>query len=276
LSNLKLLNCKKLYFSESESLAVLVTGVGSAAVESAIAWVYEQLPKLEAWLNVGVAGHESLDLGSLRVIQSVQRSTQEGTQQSIKEVTQQKDENKTSYPHIHFRAVNGEKLQFSALLSVDQPTEHYPQNSLVDMESAAFVKSVRRLASLEAIQLIKVVSDNALYAENHHQRISASQVSELIAVHAALIVAFIHKLDETLLPHTNKQTFIEQIETLKQSMHITESQKQQLLKLLPLLTEGFDGSSLLGRNIDTYNNSKELIASLNETINNQSPRINNG
>jgi len=242
----------KLYYSDTQSLAILLSGVGAKAVPSAVQWAKTTLPKLEAWLNVGVAGHKNLALGSMRVIHSVKASAIEN--QSSKH---------SSHPHIHFRSVNGEKLSFASVQSVNEPSSDYPDDSLIDMEAAVFIGAVRKFASLEAIQLIKVVSDNQ---DNHHQSLTAKKVTELIAQHSALIIAFNKKLIEALMPHLQQAAVHQKIGVLSDQLHITESQKQQLLKLLPLSLNYFESLSL-----SKFDTSKKLINNLSDFVKNQSP-----
>jgi len=125
------------------SAAVLVTGSGSNAMSSGLTWAQQYLTDVQAFLNVGIAGHGNLSIGSVFLVSKVTDDSS----------------GKCFYPHPVVRKYK--ELQFSDILTVSKPSEAYQINCGYDMEASAFFETGRRFLNAEAVQSIKVVSDNA-------------------------------------------------------------------------------------------------------------------
>lgn len=126
-----------------EQTACVVSGVGQRAMRTATEW--------SAWLaqpgapvvriNLGIAGHAELDIGTLRLAESFGRADSTTALANALPVTTAID----SLP----------------LISYDQPQELYPEHAMIDMEAYGFAVSAQLLADPKWRQSLKVISDNA-------------------------------------------------------------------------------------------------------------------
>lgn len=150
---------------------LLVTGIGQVAMAAACGWL-ACYARDSAWLNVGVAGHRDLDLGSVRVAHRIDDPVLA----------------RSWYPPQLVGALAGETVTTVTTVQTD-----YPKLTLYDMEASAFVAVCSRFSSSELVQSIKVVSDNSQHSV---EKINPQMVSELIATNVAAITDYAHALAE--------------------------------------------------------------------------------
>ena len=122
---------------------LIVCGQGRAAAAAGTAWLEALVPAAEngAWLNVGIAGHRDLAIGSA-VVASVVRDRTSGR-----------------WWKLPTRPEEG--MTASEIITVGQPDFDYVTDAVVDMEASAFVETALRFAERDAIGCLKVISDNA-------------------------------------------------------------------------------------------------------------------
>lgn len=126
--------------NESGDYALIVGGMGRLSTAAAVsyaacAW---SAAANTVWVNVGVAGHATLELGTPRLCHRVR-----GPRGSWYP------------PRVFDSAIPG-----APLLTGDEPVTDYPDDTLVDMEGSAFIETAWRFSSAELVQLIKIVADN--------------------------------------------------------------------------------------------------------------------
>ena len=133
----------------SDSMLLVVSGPGKISAAAAVAYVqgfYAAKPPVNAnqhptaWLNFGIAGHQSLALGTPFIAHKI-----------IDPATQQ-----TYYPAFPFKP----PAITSVLTTVDLPETTYPALSGYDMEAAGFWSTANRFCSAELVHCVKIVSDN--------------------------------------------------------------------------------------------------------------------
>ncbi|MEM7166213.1 MAG: hypothetical protein AAF581_12155 [Planctomycetota bacterium] len=140
---------------QGDGVRLVVTGVGRLQAAAACGYLHRVGGSVrdDAWLNVGVAGHATLALGSVRWVQSVREAAD------------------SSVPNRWFPQWVGAPLCAAApLLTVDRPVDFAAgtetavddrlPSELYDMECSAFMAVCSRVSSLELVHAIKVVSDN--------------------------------------------------------------------------------------------------------------------
>ncbi|MDE0919638.1 MAG: hypothetical protein OSA08_06040 [Arenicellales bacterium] len=168
----------------SESMALVVSGVGKSLSAAATGYLcgcsdgWRNAP----WINIGVAGHRTVDVGELIV---------------ANKIVDQSTAHSWYPPQLVSNVVN------STLITVDKPEESYPERAAYDMEAAGFFPSATRCSSGELVQSIKVISDNP------HQSIAslnARSIEQLITKNLSEIEQFINRLSELsieikVLPH---------------------------------------------------------------------------
>ena len=130
------------YRNRDSSIWLVVSGVGKVNAAAACAHVYHSCGSESAvWLNVGIAGHRDMPLGTPFLAHTLVDAGSE----------------KAFYPPILFKPPCDTDL----LRSVDRPTRNLPMSGGVDMEASAFFTCASRYSSAELVHGLKVVSDNA-------------------------------------------------------------------------------------------------------------------
>ena len=138
-----------------------VSGPGTSAMATGVAHLHTLAPSDTAvgWLNVGICGHGSLNLGDALLADKII------------------EQNGQSW---ELRTPVDTPFQNSSLTCVSRPQTGYAPHMAYDMESAGFLASATCFASLNSISVLKIVSDNP---EHGVEKINAKRVRELIAPH---------------------------------------------------------------------------------------------
>ncbi|MGB1879871.1 MAG: hypothetical protein ACPHTD_04075 [Gammaproteobacteria bacterium] len=126
-----------------DHISLLVSGVGAHASACAVGYAAGRLrrDRSSVWLNVGIAGHASLPLGSAVLAGCISH-----TNSDIR-----------YYPGLCIRTA----LPVAPVLSHDEPVSNYPDEACCDMEAAGFMAATARIADPDLVQVIKVISDNS-------------------------------------------------------------------------------------------------------------------
>ncbi len=125
----------------SQEICLCLSGPGRDAMQQAIKFLLQhQSSPASGWINVGIAGHSTLDRGRCLLIDSViEPST--GERWGLNSLTL-------------------EGVSRSQLHCVSQPESSYTQNTAYDMESTGFTAALREADLLHRGQILKIVSDN--------------------------------------------------------------------------------------------------------------------
>jgi len=126
---------------QSDEHNLVICGMGKAwARQGAEYLIAQQEEKNLPWLNLGIAGHGSLDLGTAFLAGKIED-----------------DESKeVFFPPLIFR----QDLPVSPLISCKEPSSKYLPEYGYDMEAHAFYKALAGHSLRELIQVVKIVSDN--------------------------------------------------------------------------------------------------------------------
>lgn len=232
------------YYSNGVDHLVL-TGIGQLNAATACAWLVGRFPEFdrEPWINVGIAGHATEEVGSLLWVERL------------------RDSRGDLFPALHSRT----KLQGSALTTVDAPSTSYPSASLVDMEGIGFYITTVRFAALELIHLLKVVSDNP---SSSLHKFDKATVTDLIARNQQEILDFSASLTQlaSSLPEDKPSGLGSCMQEYEQKWRFSHNQKLQLEKLLnryaALTGDLWEASSFTAAPRD----SKQVLALLEEKI----------
>lgn len=158
----------------SERMAVVISGVGKVAMAGAVAYSMALFrPKHPLMINLGIAGHKSLALGSLLMADKVVDAS---------------DSTKTYYPQLIGRF----PCQTLSLNTFVTPCFDYAEGFLHDMEGAAFYETAAKFSSSELIHCLKIISDNQCESAEH---INAQVVSEWVGQKIDVIDAIIIQLE---------------------------------------------------------------------------------
>lgn len=160
---------------------LIVSGAGGSAAAAAVGFLggrYSETPGgAGAWLNVGVAGHRSLEPGTTRLAHTV-RDDATG---------------RVWYPpRIGSRSTEPSPLPAgSALRTVAAPESRFDTDDLYDMEAAGFYPAALRFATAELVQCFKIVSDNR---RTQARELTQSRLGELVDSALGEIGAFAEHL----------------------------------------------------------------------------------
>ncbi len=235
-----------LYVSAQADVELVISGVGDIAMASAVGWIGAQSPKRQrVWLNIGTAGHGTYALGTPLRVHGVARSEQ----------------GRAHYPPLTAKWVG----ETSALLSVPNPTNNYPEGAMVDMEAAAFFAVATRFSSSELVQSIKVISDNA---EHGFDELNAARITALMVEHTEKVARFAERLCD-LVSFARYSTEFEHLLKVK----ATFSQHQQLAALLRKVEALDVVDSVLALSLDASMPFKELYRAVDRVVSSTVPEL---
>lgn len=228
-----------------DNIRLLVSGIGQINTAMACGWLaakeLNHSKFSDIWLNIGTAGHGSLDVGECFVVNQV------GT-----------DTGKAYYPPL----VVDWKGHYSALQTVDQPSHQYHEGLAFDMEAYAFFLATQKFTSAELVQSFKVVSDNP---ENSIDQLNAKILTQLIEGRLADIEQYMDQLQQLA------NTFTEMPEheignQALQMFHFTQTQKHQLADQLRRWEVLRANAGLSELNISSCRNAKQVLQLLSEKL----------
>jgi len=138
---------------------LVVSGVGRVAAAGATAYLATQCPGSDiTWLNVGIAGHRTLDLGQPVL---------------AREIVEAASGKRWSPPLIDKGG-----LPCATVCTVDKMATDLSDERLYEMEAAGFYGTAVRWTRSELVRVLKVVSDRGEEAEETFDR---GRVTGLIA-----------------------------------------------------------------------------------------------
>lgn len=193
-----------------DGIELIVSGVGAAASAAAVgrlAGAAGRRPK--AWLNVGIAGHREAPLGSPCLASKVvQAST-----------------GRSWYPP----AVFDPPCAGGTVCTVEGVERALVGDAYYEMEAAGFYAAALRFATAEAIQVLKVVSDNR---DAPPERLTSRAVEELIEANLAIVEALVDEIDAVARALAARTAPPAGLEAFRGGWHFTVTQERQLERLL--------------------------------------------
>lgn len=210
LTELKQYDLFRLYQADDKEISLTITGIGKLNAASAVSYHHACIKtyKSDIWLNIGIAGHQELNIGEARLANKI--------------IDEQN--NSTWYPQIIFKV----PCKSTTLKSLDTPSTSY-EDCMFDMEASAYYQMALRLGTAELIHCFKVVSDNS---EQPARKINTANINKLIALHFTTIDKLIESLkplsEELISIHAEPENYHRFIER----WHFTQSEKIQLSRLL--------------------------------------------
>ncbi len=239
---------------EGDAARLVVTGVGKQACAAGSAYLggYANSHPDEAWLNVGIAGHRDLGVGSgvhaLRITDVAS--------------------GRSWYPP-QVLAMPGEG---KTVLSVDRPQLEYVDDAAYDMEASAFYATAVRFSISELVQCYKVISDNRMAAAGEVNR---NRIAGLVAEHVGVIAQIVRDLEALGSRLRENPPKLDDFDRFMERWQFTAPQQHQLRGLLkqwavrapdtPLWTEALNrcpsAKSVLGELRDRIDRLRRRIAS---------------
>ncbi|GIT49248.1 MAG: hypothetical protein Ct9H300mP14_11760 [Gammaproteobacteria bacterium] len=153
-------------------LSLVVSGIGRAYCAAAVMHLFHRTAQRadQAWLNIGIAGHQQVPIGSVLL---ASRITERAS-------------GRCWYPPY----VLDVGLLRSPLVTVDEPERCYPQCCAYDMEASSFYQIASRCSTGELVQSLKIISDNP----GSNLDLTADQISQLLADQMSAIESAVGQL----------------------------------------------------------------------------------
>ena len=206
-----------------EDYLLLQTGVGKLKAAAATGSLLHSRPDIVAVINAGVAG--GMDVKGTCAI--AHRITDAGSGAKW-------------YPHLPPQRLLP-ALQSQEVLTLDQPSSDYQPDVMFDMEAAGVLSAAVNYVSTDAIQCIKVVSDNP---ESPMELFSKSEAMRLMQAAVEPVNALVDWYQRTHSQPVDHPGILSLVNTISLTVHHTTSDKHQLMRLLTR------HSSLSGRVIE--------------------------
>lgn len=149
----------------AKNICLVESGIGKINAAAAVAWLSGRLSvDNPVWLNIGIAGHATLQVGSLVRAQSIEDAAT----------------GKRWYP----ADMVAQGAADENLISIDRETADYADDHMMDMEASGFISAANRFTALELVQSLKIISDNH---QNPARRYKAREIVTLISPHLPAI-----------------------------------------------------------------------------------------
>lgn len=223
-------------FANDEGIYLTVTGNGSAAMATAVAalaaWQDEHVAP--AWLNIGIAGHGSAEVGSGLLINKVRDAVSGDS---------------------HFPTPGTVRLPVSALHTVSEVERSYPEAVAYDMEGSAFWEAALAHGQLDQIQLFKIVSDNP---QQHVDEFQISAVADLFKAQQKELAELVAAMRSTASEHRQVYGLPMAYADFIKRYHFTATQRVQFEKLLRRWT-AFDRPQSFSRALDEFLQEEALL-----------------
>ena len=189
----------------SDAARVVVTGVGKVNAAAGTAYLAGFCPHGgQAWLNIGIAGHRSLDTGTATV--------------ALKITDRATGRNWFPPQTVDMPGVGAHVTTY------DTPVVSYPAEIVCEMEASAFYSVATRFSSGEVVQCYKIISDNKTTSVSE---LTAWNVASLVSDHVNEIDGIaqsLRDLTELLLRSEGKLEYDQFVER----WHFTVSQQVML------------------------------------------------
>ena len=132
------------YLDRNTGLTLTVSGPGKIQAAAATSYTCEYFKclKSDGWLNIGIAGHQLLDIGHPVLAHKILDA---GSGQSW-------------FPQIIFSP----SCETRIIKTIDKPSTDY-EESVFDMEAAGFYAIASRVGTSELVHVLKIISDNAAH-----------------------------------------------------------------------------------------------------------------
>jgi hypothetical protein len=194
-------------------LSLVVSGIGRTHSAAAVTHLFHRTAQRvdQAWLNIGIAGHQQAPIGSVLL---ASRITEHASGRSW-------------YPPY----VLDVKLLRSPLVTVDEPERHYPDCCAYDMEASGFYQIACRCSTGELVQSLKIISDNP----GSDLDLTADQISLLIANQMSAIEGAVGQLSDLSHVVDTVRALPDLSSLYLEQWHFTVSQRHRLPALLSRL-----------------------------------------
>ena len=198
-------------YSNDTGVRVVITGMGkqsSHATTNRLAVLLANvLGVQEGWLNVGVAGHKTAEIGSGFLANKI---IDAGSAKAVYPVPVLKDK------------------PTCAVITVDQPELDYSEDAVYEMEAFGFWAAASNHSFIELVQVYKIISDNLKYPADQLDNVF---IEKLIENHCDRIEGVVLNLKELVGEVNEIYRLPDEYEELQKKFRFTVTQLHQLKRL---------------------------------------------
>ena len=195
-----------IYGDPDGQVTLTLSGIGKPAAAAAVTRTrdYFKAGRSHAWLNLGIAGHAGRPVGQAIIIKKVTDAAS----------------GQTWFPSRVFDTT----LPAHDLLTLEHPSNDY-RKELFDMECAGFFQAVTGFTTLELVQAVKVISDNA---DQPMEGVDPALISRLMMQNLPAIEAVIQQLLSLAAPQQRLNDPGPDYHAITRHRHFSVSQQHQL------------------------------------------------
>jgi hypothetical protein len=227
---------------KNDSIVLAISGVGKIPMAAVVGYVFAMYPNVNSpvIINIGIAGHKSLGLGSLILASKISDN----------------DSGKSFYPQL----IGNNFPKCYELMTSSKPCSAYQADCLSDMEASAFYEIALKFSSNELVHCIKIISDN-----------ESSSIDEirpkLVIEWLASLMDEIDVLLQFWLKQSNliKPIKLEEYEEIINKWHFSVASQIKLKNLLQRWNVLSTDSWVIPKN-PPLSNSKEILKKLEADI----------
>lgn len=235
----------------NDQIACVVSGIGAIPMAGATAWAAALLEGKSTlgWINLGVAGHRDLPVGTPVIANKIQSPHNPAAIYPVHLIRH----GFTSLPVI---SLSGENTDYHACAGYD-------------MEAYAFMQTARHFSSLEFCQSIKVISDNRTSAPHRDK----TRISQLIAGNITPIKQYASQMQQLLETESSQKLNDMDLTRFLSLAHFSHTQQLQLrshLLALRSINHGLDDSFAL---VKSLHNSQKILSTLHRVLHQHSEQL---
>lgn len=235
-----------LYRGDKATLAVSGVGILQSAIATTALKGVTETAESDLWMNIGVCGHRNLPIGEAILANRVSSRLHR----------------ESLYPRLLLKS----PFVQSGIETVSEPTSDYPDDDAVEMEAYGFFRACLHFTTLERVQAIKIVSDNA--NQNAEKRFSKDWISQLVAERLDEIDSFAQAL-QSLIQEPESNSSIDQLKAaLLSKHHYSVTEQHQLQSRLEKLAFLLNADQLPDPSELATKSKAEAAAAIEALINN--------
>ena len=229
---------------ENETHRLVISGIGRIQAAAATGFLLgQQDGRPKAMINLGIAGHGSLDLGTAFLANRIFHSQEKGIY----------------YPP----AVLESKISKSGLQTVDAPEKDYPEPIGYDMEAHAVCSIAFKSVTRELVQIIKVVSDNP---SSPLTGFDPKLATDLLFENLSIVDEISEQLEALECEISMDPDILAILAEMKAKFHFTATQVHQLERMLQQAHALGLGPNEVRKLFDSSTDTKTLLSSLEEKL----------
>ena len=186
------------------NITLTISGIGKLNSACSVIYTHLHFKKVKSlWINFGIAGHKSYQIGNLIIVNKI-----------VDNATREK-----FYPFVQTNFNEQATCE-----TYEKENFNYKKN-IVDMEASGFFFAAKKVATLEFIHSIKIISDN----QNCKDKVkNKDYISKIILNKIKNIENFIIQVVLFNNFFFKKKTLINKINILLNKIKVTSSQKNEI------------------------------------------------